>query len=485
MRFLLLPLVLALSGCSLAPKLVTPDTPVPAMFPMQAHDAAPGVHAADLGWRTMFKDSQLQRLIELSLANNRDLRIAALNVEAAQAQFRVQRASRLPALEVNGSASRERALGAGNPGSTAAPRSSIQEQTSLALGLSAFEIDLFGRVRSLSDAAFARYLASDEGRRSVQLSLVSAVADACFSERLAHSQSQLSQRTFAGWQQSLDLARRLKQADQNSGLEVAQAEGQVATAEADLEARERALAQSRNALQLLIGGEIPEDLLGIGMPEDPPVVTRLPAGLPSDLLSRRPDIRQAEQNLAAANASIGAARAAFFPRLSLTASLGYASPALSGLVGADHRTWRFAPQITQPLFQGGSLRAELRLAEIRKSTAILEYERAVQTAFREVADGLAGTATYGRQIDAQTRVVASAQKRLDLSTLRHRYGLEGRLELLDAQRQLYAASQALLDLRRNEIGNAVLLYKALGGGLLEKTVEPTASPVEPHSAWAS
>jgi NodT family efflux transporter outer membrane factor (OMF) lipoprotein len=477
MRFLLLPLVLALSACSLAPKLVTPAAPVPSAYP--AHGSIPQVssHAADLGWRTMFSDPKLQRLIEMALEANRDLRIAVLNVEAANAQFRVQRASRLPALELSGSASRERAMGAGSSNSanaTAAPRSGIQEQASLGLGLSSFEIDLFGRVRSQSDAAFARYLASDQGRRSVQLSLVAAVADAYFAERLAQSQLLLAQRTLSDWRQSLDLARRLKQADQNGGLEVAQAEGQVATAEADLEARERAVAQSRNALQLLIGGELPLDATSVQELDDHSVVTRLPAGLPSDLLTRRPDVLQAEQNLVAANASIGAARAAFFPRLSLTASLGYASPALSGLVGADHRTWRFAPQITQPLFQGGSLRAELRLAEIRKSTAIAEYERAVQTAFREVADGLAGTATYGRQIDAQVRVVASAQKRLELSTLRHRYGLEGRLELLDAQRQLYAANQALLDLRRNEIGNAVALYKALGGGLLERTSEPTA-----------
>ena len=196
----------------------------------------------------------------------------------------------------------------------------------------------------------------------------------------------------------------------------------------------------------------------------------LPAGLPSDLLVWRPDIRQAEQALMAANADIGAARAAFFPRISLTASLGYASPAMSGLFDSQHRVWSFAPQLTVPIFQGGRLRSELRVAEVRKSSAVAEYERAIQTAFREVADGLAGQQTFGRQIDAQTRVVDSAERRAELSQLRYRAGVEGRLELLDAQRQLYAARQTLLDLRRNAFGSAVALYKALGGGLMAETV---------------
>ena len=474
MRILLLPLALGLSACSLTPSLVQPQAPVPAVFPdMPPPQAATG-HAADLGWRAMFGDPRLQHLIALALEHNRDLRLAALNVEAVQAQFRIQRAARLPGVDVDAGAARERTA-ASTAGGTASP-SAVQEQLSVGLGLSAFEVDLFGRVRALTDAAFARYLASEQGRRAAQIALVGAVADAYFAERLAQEQRQLAEQTLADWRQSLALARLLRQADQNSGLDVAQAEGQVATAEADLESRRRDQARARNALTLLVGTELPADLPEPLALDAQPLLTQLPAGLPSDLLARRPDILQAEQALVAANADIGAARAAFFPRLSLTASVGQASPSLSSLFDAGQRTWRFAPQITQPLFQGGRLRAELRLAEVRKSTAIAEYERTIQTAFREVADGLAGSATFGRQRDAQQRVVASAEKRVALSSLRYRAGLDGRLELLDAQRQLYLARQNLLDLRRDEISNTVALYKALGGGLAD------ASPVAAGAA---
>lgn len=472
MRCLTLLLTLLLSACSFTPALVKPAAPVPAVFPMAPTE--PGaIQATDIGWRTMFPDARLQRLIAVALENNRDLRLATLNVEAVQAQYRIQRAARLPGIDASGQATRQRtaANGPGSPSQSAG----VTEQVGVGVGLSAFELDLFGRVRSLTEAALARYLATEEGRCTAQIALVGAVADAYLAERLALEQRDLAERTLADWQQSLDLARLLRQAHQNSGLDVAQAEGQVATAEADLEARTRALAQARNALHQLTGADLPDDLPQ-GLPLDrEPVLSVLPAGLPSDLLMRRPDIRQAEQTMVAANADIGAARAAFFPRISLTASLGYASPAMSGLFDSQHRVWSFSPQIVQPLFQGGRLRAELRVAEVRKSSAVAEYERAIQTAFREVADGLAGQQTFGRQIAAQLQVVDSAERRAELSYLRYRAGVEGRLELLDAQRQLYAARQTLLDLRRDAFGNAVGLYKALGGGLVAEAVEPTGS----------
>ncbi|MEN7430583.1 efflux transporter outer membrane subunit [Chromobacterium sp. TRC.1.1.SA] len=460
MKFIILPIILALSACSLTQPLVKPDLPVPAVFPA-ASGGESGPRAADLGWRAMFGDPRLQRLIELALANNRDLRLTALNVEAAQAQYGIQRSEQLPKLDGMAGAARQR-----TPANGPTP-AATQTQYSANLALSAFEIDLFGRMQALSDAAFARYLASEQGRRAAQISLVGAVADAYFAERLADEQKQLAVRTLADWRQSLDLARLLKAGQQNNGLDVAQAEGQVASAEADLEARARAHAQAGNALRLLIGAEPPAGLPAPLPLEAQPVATRLPAGLPSDLLLRRPDILQAEQQLVAANADIGAARAAFFPSLSLTASLGFASPAMRGLFDGGHRAWSFAPQVSLPLFPSGRLRAELRLAELRKSSAVAEYERAIQTAFREVADGLSGRETFGRQIAAQGRTVASAERRADLSAQRYRAGVDGRLELLDAQRQLYAAKQALLDLRRGEFGNAVALYKALGGGLID------------------
>ncbi len=469
----LLPLVLALSACSLTPDLVKPKPPIPAVYP-GGEDLPGRTPAADLGWRTMFGDARLQQLIVMALHNNRDLRLATLNVEAVQAQYGIQRAARLPGIDATGSATRQRT--AANRQSSPAVPSGIQEQVGLNVGLSAFEIDLFGRVRSLSDAALARYLASDHGRRNAQISLIATVAEAYFTERLAQEQQQLAERTLADWQQSLDLARRLKAANQNSALDVAQADGQVATAEADLQARTRALAQAQNALQLLVGAALPGNLPDPIPLQGQAVATQLPVGLPSELLYRRPDIQQAEQNLVAANADIGAARAAFFPRVSLTAALGYASPAISGLFDGGQRVWSFAPQITVPLFQGGRLRAELRLAEIRKSTAIAEYERSIQTAFREVADGLAGRETYGRQIESQARALANAERRVSLSNMRYRAGVEGRLELLDAQRQLYLAQQTQLDLRRNEFGSTVALYKALGGGLIETDGGPHRQP---------
>lgn len=460
---LLIPLALAasLGACSLVPPLERPAPPVPAQFPQLA--GAPSASAAPLpGWRSMFGDPRLQRLIERALEQNRDLRLAALNVEATQAMFRIQSSARLPSVALEANQTRERALAADS-----GERSSrkVSKQVGVNLGVSAFELDLFGRVRALSDAALARYFASEEGRDAAQVALVGAVADAYFAQQLAAEQQQLAEQTLADWQQSLALARLLKQADQNSALDVAQAEGQVATAQADLEARRRARAQADNALQLLVGGELPADLPPALSLAQQPLLGRLPAGLPSELLLARPDLRQAEQVLEAANADVGAARAAFFPQISLTASFGYASTSLDGLFDPSRQVWRFAPQLTVPLFQGGRLRAELRLAKVRKSEAVAQYERAIQIAFREVADALAGTATFDRQIEAQLQAVSAAERRLDLSGQRYRAGLDGRLELLDAQRQLYAARQALLELRREKTSNAVALYKALGGGL--------------------
>lgn len=460
MRLLLtLPLLVCLSACSLTPTLERPAAPVPSSFPMAASAPTTVLSASTVGWHTIFGDPRLQRLIDLALANNRDLRLATLNVDAARAMFNIQEAARLPSVSLDASHTRERVLAQGNSGES---RGEMNRQAGVNVGISAFELDLFGRVRSLSDAALARYLASEQGRDAAQIALVGAVAEAYFAQRLADEQLQLTERTLADWRQSLELARLLKQAEQNSSLDVAQAEGQVTLAEADLEARRRSLAQADNALQLLVGRELPGDL-PTGLPlERQSVIAQLPAGLPAYLLFNRPDLRQAEQVLVAANADIGAARAAFFPQISLTASFGYASTALRSLFDPVGQVWRFAPQISQPLFQGGRLRAELRLAEVRKSEAVAQYERTIQTAFREVADALAGTATFDRQIKAQMRAVTAAERRLQLSDLRYRAGVDGRLELLDAQRQLHTAMRDLLELRSEGMANRVALYKSLG-----------------------
>ena len=275
----------------------------------------------------------------------------------------------------------------------------------------------------------------------------------------------MTERTLQDWRLSLQLTERLHGARQRSGLDVAQAAGQVATAETDMHARQRALQLARNHLELLLGTALPADLAPGAAPAEPPVLTTLPAGVPSDLLTRRPDIMQAEQTLTSANADIGAARAAFFPRIALTASAGYSSADMGSLFTGSNRSWSFAPQITQPIFQRGQLRAELRLTEVRKAIAVVQYERAIQTAFREVNDALDSKRTYQQQIVAQQRVVETAARRERLLTLRYGAGLDNRLELLDAQRQSYSAQGGLLDLRRDHFKSAVALYKALGGGV--------------------
>jgi len=473
MRWLVMIVLLgSLSACSMAPELERPAPPVPTRFAEVGAVQGGMVPAHEMGWRTMFADPQLQRLIELALAHNRDLRLAALNVDAARSMFNIQQSTRLPSVSLDASHTRERSLAQDNSGES---RREVSNQVAVNVGVSAFELDLFGRVRSLSDAALARYLASEQGRDAAQISLIGAVADAYFARQLADEQRLLAERTLKDWLQSLKLARLLQEAKQNSGLDVAQAEGQVATAEADLQARQRAYAQAGNALQLLVGDALPADLPAARELARQPLVAPLPAGLHSDMLLVRPDIRQAEQTLSAANADIGAARAAFFPQVSLTASFGYASTSLGSLFDPSRQVWRFTPQISQPLFQAGRLRAELRLAKVRKSEAVVQYERAIQIAFREVADALAGAATLDQQIEAQTRVVASAQRRLALSALRYQAGVDGRLELLDAQRGLYAAQQSLLELRRDAAVNSVALYKALGGGLRERTIITAAN----------
>ena len=468
MRIIPVSLALLLSACALTPPLARPDPALPEAY-ADSPDAAG--NAADLGWRQMFGDPRLQRLITIALDNNRDLRIAMLNVDAVRAQYGIERSALLPQVDARLGGGRERTAANG------ASAASLQGTHAAGLAISAFEIDLFGRVRALSDAALARYLASSEAARAARISLIAAVADAYLEERLAIEQLRLTETTLADWRQSLDLARLLKDAKQNSGLDVAQAEGQVALAEADLEGRKRDLKQARNALALLLGTSAPSGLPG-GLPEGlrldkQPVLTSLPAGLPSDLLLRRPDILQAEQALRAANADVGAARAAFFPRLALTATLGYASPALGSLFQGGQLAWGFTPQLIQPLFDNGRLESGLDLARARRSTAVAEYEKSIQTAFREVADGLAAQATLSRQIEAQQRAVSSAERRRELSSLRYRAGQDSRLELLDAQRQAYAAQQTLLGLQRLAFRSAVSLYKALGGGLQETTAAAT------------
>lgn len=457
-RLAIVTALLLTSACSMNPRLEVPPPPVAQAYPEAA--PAEASSAAALEWREMFGDARLQRLIDLALENNRDLRIAALNAEAARAQFRVARGAQLPGLDASGGYARQRVSAATSQTGAGYEFS----QFSANAALTSFEIDLFGRLRSQSEAAFERYLATDEGRRAVRITLIGSIVDAYLAERLAQEQLALTERTLVDWRASLEITRQLQEARQVSGLDVAQAEGQVQQAEADHAMRSRMLSEARNALQMLVGAPLPADLPAPIPLMEQPILTQLPVGLPSDLLTNRPDIRQAEHELVAANADVGAARAAFFPRISLTGLFGFTSLALENLFDAENKSWSFAPQITQPIFHGGSLRGQLQVAEVRKSIAIAGYERSIQAAFREVSDGLAGRETFTRQIEAQRKATDAANRRAELSRLRYEAGVDGRLELLDAQRSNYAAQLALLELRRQELSSAAGLYRALGGG---------------------
>lgn len=451
--------VLSAAACQTAPKAPATDV-VAASYPLASPiDTA---NAAEMAWQDVLRDASLQRLVDLALTDSRDLRLAVLDAEEARAQLRIRRADLFPQLDANAGITRGRS----SQNSTQGAEARTQSQYSAGLALTAFELDLFGRLRAQSRSAFEAWLAAEEGRSAARIVVISTVAEAYLAERAADERLALTQSTLEDWRASLNLARQLREAGQSSGLEVAQAEGQVKSAEADLEAALRAQQVAVNALVLAVGSPLPTDLPALMRLADRPVQTELPAGVPANLLERRPDIRQAENQLAAANADVAAARAAFFPRLSLTGLLGLASGDLGDLFSGDNNTWSFTPQITVPIFQAGRLKGALDVAEIRSDRAVVIYEKTLQTAFREVADGLAARATFERQISAQTAVARAAEQRVNLSELRFRAGVDSRLELLDAQRQSYAARLALVDLRQAQAAASIQLYRALGGGAM-------------------
>lgn len=446
-----------LSACSMAPKYERPEAPVAATFPTPS--AGPIQMA---GWRDFFPDERLQTLIEAALENNRDLRMAALRVEEARTLYSVQSADLLPNLNITGGASRSRVPAAVSPSGASVVSSSYQA----GLGLTAFELDFFGRVRSLNNAALAQFLASEEAERSARISLVAEVAKAYLAERAFDEQHALARKTYESREEAYRLARQRFEVGASSALDLRLSETLVQSARASLATLARQRAQASNALALLAGKPL-ADLPAAHPLDEQNIVTGIPAGLPSDLLDRRPDIRAAEQRLRAANANIGAARAAFFPRISLTASTGTASNALSGLFEAGSRSWSFVPQLVLPIFDAGRNSASLTLAETRANIAVADYEKSIQTAFREVADTLAARETLEEQIDAQRTVAEAQAERLKLAELRYRNGVSSSLEVLDAQRELFSAQQALVQARLLRLTNAIDLYRALGGGLGE------------------
>ncbi len=479
--------MLAVSGCSLIPDYQRPNAPVENAWPHgQAYDALTvnrDQQAADIGWRDFYRDPALQRLIQLSLDNNRDLRQAALNVRLYQAQYRVQRAELFPDIAVSGTGTRTRQpedlsqvsaireLLAGNSanGAGGGGGGSISSQYSVTLGFTSYELDLFGRLRSLSEQALLNYFATSEGRRSTQISLVSEVANAYYAWLTDQRMLQLTRETLDAYQRSYDLTRQTVENGVASGLDLRQSRTALEGARANLAQYTRQVAQDRNALTLLLGTSIPADLpQGKGL-DGKDLLAELPANLPSDLLQKRPDILQSELQLRAANANIGAARAAFFPRISLTAQGGTASRDLNGLFDAGSGYWTFSPSINIPIFTAGSLKASLDAARIQKDINVATYEKSIQTAFREVADALAAKGTYDDQLQAQQDLVQASQEYYDLANLRYRQGIDNYLTVLDAQRSLYSAQQQLITDRLNQLNSEVTLYKALGGGWLERS----------------
>ena len=474
---------LVLAGCSFVPTYERPALPVATDWPIAPSGLGvvtpqelasatatdtPVVPAAGVGWRQFYQSPQLQQLIELALQNNRDLRIAVLNIEAARAQFNIQRSELAPTLGAGVSGQRQRVPGDLSPSGSAVTSSQIQ----VGVSMPSFEIDLFGRLRSLSEAALAQYLASEEARRNVQITLIAQVAEAWFNLYATAVQTRLTEQTLTSRQNSYDLVKARYDAGVGSALDLNQAETLLDTARSNLQTLQRLSLRARNALTVLTGVPNPpmpgdNQLLG-----ETALLAEIPAGIPAAVLLARPDVLAAEQELRAANANIGAARAAFFPNISLTALLGTASNQLSGLFTGGSLTWNYAPQIAIPLFTGGALRNQLELAEVRRNIAVANYERTIQQAFREVSDALAGTATYQQQIQAENDLVDAAKRSLDLAQLRYDSGVDSYLQVHDAERTLYTAQQELVGTRLEELLNRVALYKALGGGWLAETEGP-------------
>lgn len=468
-----------LSGCSLIPEYKQPAAPVAAQYPQgPAYSPAEAANmaAAEQGWRQFFHDPALQQLIQTALENNRDLRVAALNIDAYRAQYRIQRADLFPAVSADGSGSRQRVPA--NLSQTG--QSGITSQYSATLGVSAYELDLFGRVRSLSEQALQTYFSTEEARRSTQISLVANVANAYLTWQADKELLKLTEDTLKTYEESLRLTSRSNEVGVSSALDLSQARTSVESARVALARYQRQVAQDQNNLTLLLGTNLPASMPA-AQPLSADLLSEVPAGLPSDLLQRRPDILQSEYELKAANANIGAARAAFFPSISLTANAGTASPDLSGLFKGGSGSWLFQPSINIPIFNAGSLRASLDYSKIQKEISVANYEKTIQTAFQEVSDGLAARKTYNEQLQAQRDFVTANEDYHRLAERRYRIGIDSNLTFLDAQRSLFSAQQSLITDRLSQLTSEVNLYKALGGGWYERSGQAQSTAREKPS----
>lgn len=466
---LCLPLgALLLAGCAtMIPAYTRPAAPIAAAWPgapaAGSETAQSGQQAAAaLGWQEFFVDERLRRLIGLALENNRDLRVAALNIERSRALYRVRGADLWPRVDASAGAGWQRIP----EDLSTSGRAMTVDQYSVALGVSAYEVDLFGRVRSLKAQALEQFLATEQAGRGVRLSLVAQVANSYLALASDRERLQLAQQTLASQEAAYRLTRSRFEAGVATGLALSQAQTSVEAARVDIARYTSLVAEDENALGLVVGVPLPAELLPPTLADDLTARPHLSPGLPSEVLLQRPDILQAENLLKGVNANIGAARAAFFPRITLVSSVGFGSDQLSSLFSGHNFAWNFAPRISLPLFDGGSNAANLKVAEVDRDIAVAQYEKAIQTAFREAADGLARQGTIGAQLTAQEGLVAATAESLRLSLARFDQGVDSYLSVLDSQRALYGAQQNLITLRLARLTNLVTLYKALGGGSL-------------------
>jgi multidrug efflux system outer membrane protein len=456
--------VALLAGCTMVPDYMRPDAPVASNWPVPKADDLSGQaqkSATDVTWQEFFRSPVLQKVIATALDNNRDLRIAALNIEEARAQYRIQRADLVPSVNGGLSGSRQRIPDDLSPTGKATTGSQYDAN----VAVTAFELDLFGRIRSLNEGALEDYLATEEARNATQIALIAETANVYLQLLADQKTLRLTQETLATQQQSYDLIAKTNELGAATGLDLAQASTAVETAKANLALYTRLVAQDKNALVLLMGTGDAGALSETETLESVLLMDNLPVGLPSEVLLLRPDIRQAEHSLKGANARIGAARAAFFPTISLTGSAGFASDSLGDLfTSGGAGAWSFLPRLTMPIFEGGRNIANLDVAEARKEISVAQYEKAIQVAFREVADELVARATLTDQLQAQRGLVAAAQKSYDLSQARYKQGIDNYLVALDSQRALYVAQQNEIIVEQQYLANLVNLYKTLGGG---------------------
>ncbi|MBN1382171.1 MAG: efflux transporter outer membrane subunit [Deltaproteobacteria bacterium] len=463
-RLFLFPILIVFifTGCTLTPEYKRPDAPVPNQWPTedaykQKTAAASAQSTAELPWRDFIADKRLQKVIETALTNNRDLRIASLNVDRAQAYYGIQRAGFLPSVQGIGNWTKQHV-----PGDLSSTRSALTtERYDVNLGISSWEIDFFGRIRSLKDQALESYLATEQAHRSAQILLITTTVQAYMTLAADRETLTLVASTLESQKAAYNLIKKRYDVGVISELDLRRAQSQMETARGNLARYTQVVAKDENVLNLLVGCPVPQELLPLALSKIIPPKTLSP-GLSSEVLLHRPDVLAAEHRLKAANANIGAARAAFFPRISLTAAFGTASAELSGLFKGGQKAWNFTPRIAMPIFDARTW-SSYEVTKVEKELAVAQYEKAIQTAFREVADALASKGPIDRQIEAQQALVDTLEETYRLAGLRYEKGIDSYLSVLDAQRSLYGAKQGLISLRFAHLANRVEFYKTLGG----------------------